>query len=786
MKDATPTPVTPPESGGKDFIRRIVDEDIKAKRNGGKVVTRFPPEPNGFLHIGHAKSICLNFGIAVDANSVCHLRFDDTDPTKEDVIYENSIQEDVHWLGFDWQGKLFHASDYFEKMYEYAVQLIKNKKAYVCNLTEEETREYRGTVTTPGKLSPGASRSVEENLDLFARMRAGEFKDGSYVLRARIDMASPNMKMRDPLLYRIRHAHHYMTGDKWCIYPMYDYAHPISDAIEGITHSICTLEFENNRDIYDWLLDNLKGNFPTRPHQYEFARLDLKSTVMSKRKLLQLVEKKLVSGWDDPRLPTISGLRRRGCTPESIRKFCELVGVAKANSTVEVSQLEFCLRDDLNTKAPRVLAVLRPLKVIIDNYPAGKVEELDAPYWPHDVPKEGSRIIPFTKELYIEQDDFMENPPKDFYRLAPGAEVRLRHGYCITCNSVEKDPKTGKIIALHCTYDPETRSGTNPIGRKVKGTIHWVPSNAISAEVRLYDKLLVDETAGVEGDFLSQLNPNSLEVVKGCLLEPALASAKGGDRFQFERQGYFFADPIDSKAGKPVFNRIVTLKDSWTKKTVEDAAPASVKAPVEKKAQSPKEQKEVKTGSQPARANVAELTPQQQERSKRFQEEHKLSEDDARILVLDSAIADFFEKAVGAHKNPRAIANWINNDLLGELKGKPVSSLSFGPKELAELVSLLDQGMISSKTAKDVFGKMIATGENPKAIVEREGLMQISDLKELEKVVDAVMAANGDSVSQYRGGNQRLFGFFVGQVMKETKGRGNAELINQLLLKKLA
>lgn len=567
-----PMPNSQSEPAGKDFIRRIIEEDVRAKRHGGKVVTRFPPEPNGFLHIGHAKSICLNFGIAEEANSVCHLRFDDTDPTKEDVRYENSIQEDVHWLGFDWKGKLFHASDYFEKMYEYAVLLIKARKAYVCNLNEEEIRQYRGTVTTSGKISPGASRSVEENLDLFARMRAGEFPDGAYVLRARIDMASPNMKMRDPLLYRIRHAHHYMTGDKWCLYPMYDYAHPISDAIEGITHSICTLEFENNRELYDWVLDNIKVDFPSRPRQYEFARLDLKYTVMSKRKLLQLVENKLVSGWDDPRLPTISGLRRRGCTPEAIRKFCDLVGIAKANSSVEVSQLEFCLRDDLNTKAPRVMAVLRPLKVIIDNFPAEKIEELDAPYWPHDIPKEGSRKIPFTREIYIEKEDFMENPPKDFFRLAPGTEVRLRYGYCITCKSVEKDPKTGEVIALHCTYDPETRSGNNPIGRKVKGTIHWVPANAKRAEVRLYDRLLLVESPG-DQDFLACLNPNSLEVLKECLIEPALAEAKPKDRFQFERQGYFFVDPIDTKPGKLVFNRIVTLKDSWAKKIQQSSDP---------------------------------------------------------------------------------------------------------------------------------------------------------------------------------------------------------------------
>ncbi|CDR34454.1 Glutaminyl-tRNA synthetase [Criblamydia sequanensis CRIB-18] len=552
------------KSISRDFIRRIIDEDVQNKRYN-KIVTRFPPEPNGFLHIGHAKSICLNFGIAEEFKGACHLRFDDTDPTKEDTRYENSIQEDIRWLGFDWAPNLFNASDYFDEMYEYAVGLIKAKKAYVCGLTEEEIREYRGTVTTPGRISPFAKQSVEENLSLFERMKAGEFPDGSYVLRARIDMASPNMKMRDPLLYRIRHAHHYKTGDKWCLYPMYDYAHPISDAIEGITHSICTLEFENNRELYDWVLNNIDSKFPYKPHQYEFARLDLQYTVMSKRKLLQLVENKHVSGWDDPRLPTIAGLRRRGCTPEAIKQFCEMVGIAKANSSVEMSQLDFCLRDDLNSKAPRVLAVLRPLKVIIDNYPEDQVEELEASYWPHDIPKTGSRIVPFTKELYIEQDDFLENPPKDFFRLAPGREVRLRYGYCITCTHVDKND-AGEIIAVHCTYDPETKSGGSPIGRKVKGTIHWVSSKAIKGEVRLYDRLLSEPHLGTDKDFLSYINPKSLEVLPNCRLEPSLEKAVPGDRFQFERQGYFFVDPIDSKPGHPVFNRIVTLKDSWAKK----------------------------------------------------------------------------------------------------------------------------------------------------------------------------------------------------------------------------
>lgn len=570
MNSSAPAPA-PAKSG--DFIRDIINDDLEAGRHS-KVITRFPPEPNGFLHIGHAKSICLNFGLALEykdklpgSGTRCHLRFDDTDPTKEDTIYEDGIQEDVRWLGFEWDG-LYHASDYFEKMYECAEHLISTGKAYVCSLTDADIKNYRGTVTQPGKNSPYRDRSVDENLDLFRRMRKGEFKGGEHVLRAKIDMANANMKMRDPLLYRIRHTAHHMTGDKWCIYPMYDYAHPISDAIEGITHSICTLEFENNRELYDWVIDNLIdfAKFPSRPHQYEFARLNLNYTVMSKRRLLELVEGKHVSGWDDPRLPTIAGMRRRGYTPEAIRAFCAGVGVAKANSTVDMAQLEFFIRDDLNQKAPRVMAVLKPLKVVIENYPDDQVEELDASYWPHDVPKEGTRKVPFSKEIYIEQDDFMLDPPKDYYRLGPGREVRLRYAYCITCTDVIKD-ESGKVVEVRCTYDKDTL-GANPVGRKVKGTIHWVSArHAVDAEVRLYDRLLADEAppTGKDSDFLNAINPNALQVVTFCKLERSLRDAKPGERYQFERQGYFVADLKDCQPEALVFNRIVTLKDSWAR-----------------------------------------------------------------------------------------------------------------------------------------------------------------------------------------------------------------------------
>ncbi|MBS1999779.1 MAG: glutamine--tRNA ligase/YqeY domain fusion protein [Cyanobacteria bacterium SZAS LIN-2] len=569
MNSSAPAPAK-----ASDFIRDIINDDLEAKRHQ-KVITRFPPEPNGFLHIGHAKSICLNFGLALDyreklpnSGTRCHLRFDDTDPAKEDTLFEDGIQDDVRWLGFNWDG-LYHASDYFEKMYEYAEHLITAGKAYVCSLTDAEIKEYRGNVTTPGKNSPYRDRPMEESLDLLRRMRKGEFKEGEHILRAKIDMANPNMKMRDPLLYRIRHTKHHMTGDTWCIYPMYDYAHPISDAIEGITHSICTLEFENNRELYDWVIDNLidYAKFPSRPHQYEFARLSLNYTVLSKRRLLELVEGKHVSGWDDPRMPTIAGLRRRGYTPESIRAFCASVGVAKANSVVDMAQLEFCIRDDLNQKAPRVLGVLKPLKVVIENYPEDKVEELDAAYWPHDIPKEGSRKLPFCREVYIEQDDFMLEPPKDYFRLAPGKEVRLRYGHCITCTDVVKDA-AGNVVEVRCTYDPEVKPGDNPVGRKIKGTIHWVSArHALDAEVRLYDRLLSVEAppAGKDSEFLNAINPSALQVLTGCKLEPSLAEAKPGDRFQFERQGYFIADAKDSKPGAPVFNRIVTLKDSWAR-----------------------------------------------------------------------------------------------------------------------------------------------------------------------------------------------------------------------------
>ena len=547
-----------------DFIRTIVAEDNQTKKWNGEVITRFPPEPNGFLHIGHAKSFCLNFGIAAEnEGGHCHLRFDDTNPVKEEARYVESIQEDVRWMGWDWNEHLYYASDYFDQMYDYAVQLIKKSLAYVCDLDAEEMREYRGTLTTPGKDSPYRNRSIDESLDLFSRMKQGEFKDGSRVLRARIDMSSPNMNMRDPVMYRILHAEHHRTGSKWCIYPTYDWAHGLEDSIESVTHSICTLEFENHRPLYDWYLDNLEVH---HPQQIEFARLELTYTVMSKRKLLQLVEEKHVVGWDDPRIPTISGMRRRGYSPESIQEFCRRIGINKFNSTIDFALLEHCVREDLNKTSNRVMAVLRPLKVVIDNYPEEQEEWMDAVNNPED-PEAGSRKVPFSKVFYIEQDDFMEDPPKKFYRLAPGREVRLRYAYFITCTDVIKDDN-GQIVELRCSYDPATRGGNSPDGRKVKSTIHWVSAtHALRAEVRLYDHLFAKErpedTADGE-DFKSNLNPESLTILSDCMIEPSLKDANTLDRFQFERLGYFCLDRETAKE-KMVFNRTVTLRDTWAK-----------------------------------------------------------------------------------------------------------------------------------------------------------------------------------------------------------------------------
>jgi len=546
-----------------DFIRDIIDEDLRTNKHAGRVATRFPPEPNGYIHIGHAKSVCLNFGLAIQYQGTCNLRLDDTDPAGESMEFVESIIHDVHWLGFDWENRLFYASDYFEKLYAFAVAMIKSGNAYVCSLNPDEMREYRGTFTEPGKDSPYRNRSVEENLDLFERMRAGEFADGAYTLRAKIDMAAPNIVMRDPILYRIKREPHYRTGTKWVIYPMYDFAHCLSDALEGITHSICTLEFENNRPLYDWIVERL---IPVnRPKQIEFARLSVSYTVLSKRRLIELVQKNYVNGWDDPRMPTVTGMRRRGYTPEAIRKFCAEIGVAKNDNLIDVALLEHCVRDDLNERAPRAMGVLHPLRVVIDNYPEGQVESFECQNHPQR-PEMGTREVPFSRVLFIERDDFMEDPPKKYHRLGPAREVRLRNAYIIKFESMVKDEKTGEVIEIHCTYDPATRNAPPADGRKVPGVIHWVSvQHAIPAEVRLYDRLFSIEDPGSEEDFLKYLNPDSLETVTTCYVEQSLKDGIPGSQYQFERLGYFCVDEKDAKAGKPVFNRVVPLRDSWTK-----------------------------------------------------------------------------------------------------------------------------------------------------------------------------------------------------------------------------
>ncbi len=744
----------------KDFLRRRVEEDL----NSGKyqeVITRFPPEPNGFPHIGHAKSISINFGIAKEYHGHCNLRMDDTNPTTEDTQYVEALKDAVEWLGFTWEKDVRYTSDYFDRLYDYAIELIKMGKAYVDSLNEEEIREYRGTVTQAGKRSKYAQRSVEENLDLFERMKKGEFKEGEHILRAKIDMASPNMKMRDPLMYRIRHAHHFRAGDKWAIYPMYDFAHCLSDYIEGVTHSICTLEFENNRDIYDWVLDTLKLE-PPRPYQHEFARLNINYTVMSKRKLLELVEGGYVNGWDDPRLPTIAGYKRRGYTPESILNFCESIGVAKANSVVDVAQLEFAIRDDLNTKVPRVMCVMHPLKVTITNYEGS--EEIEASYYPHDVPKEASRKLPFSKEIYIDRSDFSEAPQKGYFRLTPEQPVRLKYAYIITCKEVIKDEE-GNITEIKAEYHPDSKSGQDTSGIKVKSAIQWVEANhAKKIEVRVYDRLFKNEAP--EG--IDDLNPNSLTIVKNALIEPAVITQKPDERFQFEREGYFYADPVDYKDEAPVFNKIVGLKDSWTKK--KKTTQQTVK-PQEKKVQIDGE--------------VTPMTTEEKALFDKYTTKLKLNNEVANTLARDTKLSSFYEEALHTHNNPVGIANIVTNDVARELKHSEINELKCTPAQIAQLVKMVDDETISSKIAKQVFEEMLKNGEDPTAIVEAKGLVQISDPAVILPMIEEIIAKNLENVEKFRAGNTKLLGFFVGQVLKATKGKGNPKVVNELVAKQL-
>jgi len=746
----------------KDFLRIKIEEDLKLAKYK-KIITRFPPEPNGFAHIGHAKSICINFGIALDYDGYCNLRMDDTNPSTEDTKYVEAFKDAVKWLGFNWENNVCFTSNYFPKLYGYAIKLIKMGKAYVDSLNEECIKEYRGTVTKSGKRSKYANRSIKENLDLFKKMKKGEFKEGKHVLRAKIDMAATNMKMRDPLLYRIRHTKHFRTKDEWYIYPMYDYAHCLSDYIEGVSHSICTLEFENNRDIYDWILNTLELKLP-RPYQYEFARLNMNYTVMSKRKLLQLVNENKVNGWDDPRMPTIAGYKRRGYTPESILNFCNQIGIAKANSIVDISQLEFCIRNDLNEKVPRVMCVLEPLKITIENYEGS--EEINASYYPHDVPKEGFRKIPFSKHIYIEREDFAQNPPKDYYRLVPQGSVRLKYGYIITCKEIIKNTN-GDIVEIKAHYHPDSKSGLDTSGIKVKSAIQWVSKeHAKRVEVRLYDRLFKDEAP----KDLEDLNPNSLKIIKNAFIEPAAITQKENKRFQFERQGYFYADPIDYTDEKPVFNKIVGLKDSWAKKEKENNY-------IDKFKNKEKLKKEIIHGEEKT------MTKTQQELFDKYTNKLKLNNEISNILARDEKLSSFYEKTLLETNSPITLANIVANEVAKELKGK--GELKFNTKQIAQLAKMIDEDIISSKIAKQVFEQMLKMGENPEQIVQTKNLSQISKPSIILPIINEIIAENSDNVEKFKGGNTKLLGFFVGQVLRATKGKANPKIVNKLVLKEL-
>ncbi len=763
-----------------NFIRDIIERDLESGATEGRVVTRFPPEPNGYLHIGHAKAICPDFGLAADYNGTCHLRFDDTNPETEDPEFVRAIQDDVRWLGFDWNEHLYFASDYFDQFYGFAEHLIRDGKAYVDSQSEDEIRRTRGTVTEPGTRSPYRDRSPEENLDLFRRMKAGEFADGEHVLRAKGDMASPNMKMRDPLLYRIRHAHHYRSGDEWCIYPMYDYAHPLGDAIEGITHSLCTLEFDNNREVYDWVVENT--HTPPLPHQYEFSRLNIDYTVMSKRKLLRIVNEGHVDGWDDPRMWTLAGLRRRGYTPASIRAFVERAGVSKSDQRVDMSLLEYSVRDDLNTVAPRVMCVTDPLPVTITNWPEGKTDWIEAPYFPHDVPREGSRKVPFTGDLYIERDDFMEDPPKKYYRLSPGVEVRLRYGYVVRCTDAVKNA-AGEVERVLCTYDPETRGGDTPDGRRIKGTIHWVSaSHGVKATVRLYDRLFaLPDPDSAEGGFLNAFNPHSIDIAADAVVEPSVLEDPADTRYQFERRGYFWRDPVDSTEDALVFNRIVPLKDSWSKA-------ARSTQPEKKRSDSVPGKSKPRQSAEPGKKTnqrvVVDAPPELvSEVATRFGLDNRR----AGLIAGQSGATDILGEAVKEGAAPVEAAKWIINEIPAVAgSGADLNSRPFRGAALAKLMALVDSGRISGRAAKSVLAAMVETGEAPDAAVNRLGLEQVSDREEIRIVADRIVRDNPEKASAYRSGKHGLIGFFVGQVMQQTGGAANPQVARELLVAALA
>ncbi len=743
----------------QNFITDIIDGDLECGRHT-RITTRFPPEPNGYLHIGHVKSICLNFGLAEQYGGTCHLRFDDTNPTTEDVAFVASMKRDIQWLGFAWDEHLYYASDYYDRLYAHAVELIDKGLAYVCELNEEQVREYRGTITEAGKNSPYRDRPSEESLALFERMRDGQLDEGAAVVRAKIDMSSPNMKMRDPPIYRIKKARHYRTGNKWSAYPLYDFTHCLSDAYEGITHSICTLEFENNRELYDWVLANVTLSTKPLPRQYEFARLNLNYTITSKRKLAELVNEGYVSGWDDPRMPTVAGLRRRGVTAEALRAFMDMIGVAKSNSTVDVGKLEFCIRDDLNQRSPRVMCVLDPLKVVITNYPDGQVEQLDAPYFPPDVGKPGSRQVPFEREIFIERADFMAEPTKKFFRLAPGREVRLRYAYIIRCDEVIRDD-AGNIVELRCSYDAAA-------DHKVKGTIHWVSAtHALPCTVRVYDRLFNVKAPASTDD----LNPGSLREMTDCIIEPAAATSAAGDRLQFERQGYFYADCIDSKPGALVFNRTITLRDTWAKM---QAAPKPEPSQTKRKTPSGKTPSGKTPRSRPDGQGQEALSADVQARCDAFVT-RGVAAADARRLALAPGLGALFDDATAHTQHAAALAKWIVNEVAGQATGAVVA------QSLAELVELVESGKMTATAGKGVLAAMRDGGGNPRDIVAEKGLEQIGSESELAPVIAEVIAAHPEPAARFRDGDKKLMGFFVGQAMRATKGRADAGLVRRLL-----
>jgi glutaminyl-tRNA synthetase len=761
----------------RNFLADIVQADLAAGRNGGKVVTRFPPEPNGFLHIGHAKSILLNFGLARAFGGKTHLRFDDTNPVTEETEYVEAIEADVRWLGGSW-ARLTYASDFFPQMYECAERLVREGKAYVDEQSQEAIREQRGSFDRPGTNSPFRDRPTAESLDQLRRMKAGAFPDGAMVLRAKIDMAHPNVLLRDPLLYRIRHAHHHRTGDAWCIYPMYDYAHPLEDAFEGVTHSICTLEFESNREAYDWVLDAL-GPWDPRPRQYEFARLALGYTVMSKRKLLQLVNEGRVSGWDDPRMPTVAGMRRRGVTPEALRDFADLIGVAKNNSVVDIGKLEFAIRGDLEGRSPRALAVLDPVPLVLTDWPKGKVEKLTVPWWPGEPARGGSREVPFGGELLVEREDFSLEPPADWKRLAPGREVRLAGAYVVRCTEAVRGPD-GRVVELRATHDPRSL-GDPAASKRSSGTIHWVHApSSLAAPVRLYDRLFQIELPDAEPDFVQALNPASLSVAKDARLEPALAKAEPGSRWQFLRQGYFFVDPVESKPGAPVFNRTITLKDTWTAK----AAPKA-------EASRPRDRKPAAEPAAPRktraehRAEARAASPEAARRHARYAQELKLGADEADLLSGDAETADYFDAAVVAGARPATIARWLLNDLAGLAGDRPLASLALPGAAFGRFAALVDEGKLAPAGAKALLADLVASGGEPAERMKALGLEKVEDRGAVEAAVAKALTAHAKEAERYRAGEKKLFGVLVGAAMKATGGAADAALVRKVLEEKL-